>query len=213
MKRLFDVLSSAVALALVLPLLALIWLAIRLDSKGSALFVQTRIGRQQQPFQIFKFRTMFVRDPDAIDQHGEQVVVGGRDPRITRVGRFLRATSLDELPQLLNILKGDMSVVGPRPIIPEQLEVVPEEYKKRFEVRPGLTGLAQIRGRRSMGWISQLKSDAEYVEQHGFIYDLGIVFKTVYVVLTGSGVYGGEEQNWRAYRDSLKGNNDGEQQP
>lgn len=203
-KRAFDVLSSAAVLVVISPLLALLWLAIRLDSPGPALFVQTRIGRGQQPFQIYKFRSMFARDPSQIDQHGEQVIVGGRDPRITRVGRWIRAASLDELPQLLNILKGDMSVVGPRPIIPEQLEVVPPELMRRFEVRPGLTGLAQVRGRRSLGWISILKADNEYVDKAGLWYDLGIILRTVYVVLTGAGVYGGNELNWRAYRDQLR---------
>src|SRR5690606_3670345 len=126
-------------------------------------------------------------------------------PRITRAGSFLRATSIDELPQLINILKGDMSVVGPRPVLMEQKEVVPPGYLKRFNVRPGLTGLAQVRGRRSLGWLQQLAFDAEYVGKQNFFYDLNIIFTTVKVVLTGSGIYGGEGLNWRAYRDSLEG--------
>lgn len=204
MKRLFDVVSGCLVLLLLTPFIFFIWMAIRLDSSGSAFFLQTRIGKHQKPFKIYKFRTMFSRDPKTIDQYTEQVISVGRDPRITRVGRLLRASSLDELPQLLNIIKGDMSLVGPRPIIPEQLEVVPPELLSRFDVRPGLTGLAQVRGRRGLGWITQLKADNEYVKKCNFLYDLVIIFKTVWVVLAGSGVYGAEEQNWRAYRETLK---------
>src|SRR5699024_5485469 len=117
-----------------------------------------------------KFRSMVYRPAEAIDQHAERVVSVGHDPRITRAGRFMRATSLDELPQLFNILKGDMSVVGPRPVLMEQVEVVPPGYRKRFSVRPGLTGLAQMRGRRGLGWLRQLAYDAEYVEKRSFFY-------------------------------------------
>ncbi len=178
---------------------------IKFDSHGPVFFLQKRAGLGGRPFRIFKFRTMVHRPPEQIDQHSEQVVSAGRDPRITRAGRFIRATSIDELPQLINILKGDMSVVGPRPVLMEQKEVVPPGYMKRFAVRPGLTGLAQVRGRRSLGWLQQLAFDAEYVEKRSFFYDLGIIFTTIKVVLLGSGLYGGEGLNWRAYRDSLEG--------
>lgn len=204
-KRLFDIVSSAAVLIVILPLLLAVALWVKFDSRGPVFFMQQRAGIHGQPFRIFKFRTMVHRAPDQIDQHSEQVVSAGRDPRITRAGRFIRATSLDELPQLLNILKGDMSVVGPRPVLMEQKEVVPPGYIKRFNVRPGLTGLAQVRGRRSLGWLKQLAFDAEYVEKRGFFYDIGIIFTTVKVVLLGSGIYGGEGLNWRVYRDSLNG--------
>lgn len=204
-KRLFDIVSSAAVLIVILPLLLAVAFWIKFDSRGPVFFMQQRAGIHGQPFRIFKFRTMVHRAPDQIDQHSEQVVSAGRDPRITRAGRFIRATSLDELPQLLNILKGDMSVVGPRPVLMEQKEVVPPGYMKRFDVRPGLTGLAQVRGRRSLGWLKQLAFDAEYVEKRGFFYDIGIIFTTVKVVLLGSGIYGGEGLNWRVYRDSLNG--------
>ncbi|WP_445004377.1 sugar transferase [Halomonas mongoliensis] len=204
-KRLFDIVSSAAVLLVILPLLLAVALWIKFDSRGPVFFLQQRAGLGGRPFRIFKFRTMVHRAPEQIDQHSEQVVSAGRDPRITRAGRFIRATSIDELPQLINILKGDMSVVGPRPVLIEQKEVVPPGYMKRFEVRPGLTGLAQVRGRRSLGWLKQLAFDAEYVEKRGFFYDLGIIFTTIKVVLLGSGIYGGEGLNWRAYRDSLEG--------
>jgi lipopolysaccharide/colanic/teichoic acid biosynthesis glycosyltransferase len=152
---------------------------------------------------VIKFRTMIERDPDSIDQHAERVISEGNDPRITRAGRILRKTSLDELPQLWNILVGDMSVVGPRPVLIEQVEVVPQEYAVRFNVRPGLTGLAQVRGRRSLGWLEQLQADSEYAQEYGFFYDLGLILRTIYVVATGKGVYGGGGQNWRTYRDKI----------
>lgn len=204
-KRLFDIVSSAAVLIVILPLLLAVALWIKLDSRGPVFFLQQRAGLGGRPFRILKFRTMVHRTPEQIDQHSEQVVSAGRDPRITRAGRFIRATSIDELPQLINILKGDMSVVGPRPVLMEQKEVVPPGYMTRFAVRPGLTGLAQVRGRRSLGWLKQLAFDAEYVEKRSFFYDLGIIFTTIKVVLLGSGIYGGEGLNWRAYRDSLNG--------
>ncbi len=201
LKRSFDVVSSGSALLVLSPLLAGLAIWIRLDSPGRVFFLQRRAGLKGQEFRVVKFRTMVDRDPDSIDQHRERVISEGDDPRITRSGRFLRKTSLDELPQLWNIFVGDMSVVGPRPVLPEQVAVVPPECMSRFDVRPGLTGLAQVRGRRSLGWLQQVQADAEYVANRGFLYDLGLVLRTVGVVATGSGVYGGEGQNWRAYRD------------
>lgn len=204
-KRCFDFAASLVALVIFSPLLLIVALWIKLDSKGPVFFMQQRAGRGEQPFKIFKFRTMLHRAPNEIDQHQEQVVSAGHDPRITRAGRFIRATSLDELPQLINILIGDMSVVGPRPVLMEQTEVVPPSYKKRFSVRPGLTGLSQVRGRRSLGWLQQLAFDAEYVEKQTLAFDLKILLLTVKVVLTGSGIYGEAGLNWRTYRDRLNG--------
>ncbi|MCD6007026.1 sugar transferase [Halomonas sp. IOP_31] len=209
-KRSLDCLVSALALLLTAPILLLIALWVRLDSKGPVLFTQPRIGRDRRPFRILKFRTMIDRTAEAIDQHAEQVITSKSDPRITRPGRFLRGMSLDELPQLWNILRGDMSIVGPRPIVPEQLEVVPERFMSRFDVLPGLTGLAQVRGRRSLGWLQQLEADAEYVRRHGLLYDIGIIARTVVVVFGGSGVYGEAGQNWRAYRDALRAENNGQ---
>ncbi|RUR31318.1 sugar transferase [Vreelandella nanhaiensis] len=204
-KRLFDMVTSGVGLIVLSPLLLLVAVWIKLDSKGPVFFMQQRAGREEQPFQIFKFRTMRHRAPSTIDQHQEQVVSAGHDPRITRAGRFIRATSLDELPQLINIFKGDMSVVGPRPVLMEQTEVIPPGYKKRFSVRPGLTGLAQVRGRRSLGWLQQLAYDAEYVDKQSLVFDFKILLLTVKVVLTGSGIYGEAGLNWRTYRDRLNG--------
>ena len=204
-KRLFDIIVSCACLVVLSPLLLLVALWIKLDSKGPIFFMQRRAGTGGKPFRIFKFRTMVDRPADAIDQLQERVISQGCDPRITRAGRFIRATSLDELPQLLNIAKGDMSIVGPRPVLMEQKKVVPPGYMKRFSVRPGLTGLAQVSGRRSLGWLQQLWLDAEYVERYSFLYDIGIILRTVKVVLVGGDIYGGEGVNWRTYRESLHG--------
>lgn len=204
-KLLFDFLLSGIALVFLSPIFVVVALWIKLDSRGPVFFMQQRAGLDGHVFSIFKFRTMVHRASSEIDQHSEQVVSTADDSRITRAGRFIRATSLDELPQLINILKGDMSLVGPRPVLMEQKEVVPPGYFKRFSVRPGLTGLAQVRGRRSLGWLQQIAVDAEYVDKQSFLFDLGIIFKTVKVVLLGSGIYGSEGANWRAYRSSLNG--------
>ncbi len=193
--------ASSLGLLVLSPLLLLLALWIKLDSHGPVFFRQKRIGRSRQPFYVLKFRTMTHRDPDTIDQHAEQVVSTGDDQRITRAGRFLRITSLDEIPQLFNILKGDMSLVGPRPVIPEQLEVVPLWFDDRFRVRPGITGLAQVKGRRSLSWEQQLEYDTTYARKPGLLRDMGILLQTVWVILTAKGIYGDESKNWRAYRD------------
>lgn len=198
MKRLFDILSAGIGIVAASPLFALAALAIRIDTLGPIFFRQERLGRNGRRFEVIKFRTMTHRE--AIDQHAEEVVEGNTDARITRAGRILRVTSIDELPQLINVLKGDMSLVGPRPILPEQLEVVPEDKKARFDVRPGITGLAQVRGRRSLDWMDQLSYDCEYARNNTLLNDIGILFRTVWVVATGSGIYGDASKNWRVYR-------------
>lgn len=204
MKRAFDIASSGAALIVLSPLIAILGLWVKLDSPGRVFFLQRRVGRYRAEFRIVKFRSMFERNPDSIDQNKEQVVSEGTDPRITRAGRFLRKTSLDELPQLWNILLGEMSVVGPRPVLPEQMQVVPPEYAARFDVRPGLTGLAQVRGRRSLGWLEQLQADTEYARNCSFLYDIWLILRTVHVVATGKGIYGGDGNNWRTYRDKIR---------
>lgn len=200
LKRPIDVVGSAVGLLVCAPLMTGIALWVRKDSPGPVLFRQKRIGTSGLEFEILKFRTMVDRSDSVIDQDVEQVISAGSDSRITRAGRVLRATSLDELPQLVNIFRGDMSIVGPRPIIPEQRAAIPSERHERFNVRPGLTGLAQVRGRRGLDWLDQLAFDAEYSRTCSLSTDLRIIARTVRVVLTRSGVYGGEGSNWRAYR-------------
>lgn len=201
LKRPIDIFGSLLTLTLLWPVLLAVAVWVRLDSPGPILFRQQRVGVGREPFTILKFRTMADRAGE-VDQATAQVVTAGRDPRITRCGRFLRASSLDELPQLINILRGEMSLIGPRPIIPAQLEAVPDKHMDRFTLRPGLTGLAQVKGRRGLDWRDQLGLDSEYVRRCSLLLDIEIVLRTVVVVLRASGVYGGAGSNWRAYRPS-----------
>ena len=208
-KRAVD-LALALPVALVaLPVMLVIALAVKLDSPGPVLFRQTRLGRDRRPFTILKVRTMQHRDAAAIDQVRERVLVEGRDPRITRVGRMLRATSLDEVPQVWNVLRGDMSLVGPRPVLPEQLRAIPRRYFARFDVAPGVTGLAQVRGRRSLDWLAVLAADAEYARAPTLMGDIAILARTLLVVLRREGIYGGEGENWRTYLARVEGDGQG----
>lgn len=180
-KRLLDVLVAAVGLVLVSPLLGLVALAVRLAIGSPVLFVQTRPGRGGVPFELLKFRTMSERrGPD-----GE--LLPDRD-RLNRVGRLLRATSLDELPELVNVLRGDMSLVGPRPLLMEYLARYTPEQARRHEVRPGITGWAQVNGRNDTTWDDRFACDLYYVEHRSMRLDLHILKRTVVQVLTGAGV-------------------------
>ncbi len=203
-KRTIDVLSASAGLLILSPLFLVLALWIKTDSSGPVFFRQKRIGRNKKPFHVYKFRSMTHRDPASINQKQEKVVSSSDDDRITTSGRFLRALSLDELPQLINVVKGDMSLVGPRPVIPEQLEVVPYWFESRFDVRPGITGLAQVMGRRSLSWEEQLGYDMEYVQTSSVWNDIRILILTFWVVLTRKGIYGDESGNWRSYRKEWK---------
>ena len=197
MKRVFDLLVAVPLTVIVAPFWLLIAIWIRLDSPGAAIFRQTRVGKGGRPFTIYKFRTM-VQNADEIMR--ERLVKlkeeGGfdpetfvfqekDDPRITASGRFLRRTSLDELPQLLNILNGTMSLVGPRPEVPEIVSEYTEEQRARLDMPPGVTGLAQISGRSDLTLGQTLSYDLEYVRTWRFGQDLRIMVKTVGVVLHG----------------------------
>jgi lipopolysaccharide/colanic/teichoic acid biosynthesis glycosyltransferase len=198
-KRAVDFLLSAAALPVVLPIIAILGCWIKLDSRGPVFFRQARVGLNQRHFDIYKLRTMTDRQAAQIDQHKEAVVAKGSDHRITRAGRLLRALSLDELPQIFNILAGDMSFVGPRPVLPEQLAAIPADKFGRFSVRPGITGLAQVTGRRSLSWPDQLAADDLYARTATAWLDIKILARTAVVVLAREGVYGDAALNWRAY--------------
>lgn len=198
-KRWLDILGSTAALVVGLPVILLVALAIGMESRGPIFFRQVRIGRGREPFAILKFRTMSDRPGKAGEPNHDEGVFDDQDQRITRVGRRLRRLSLDELPQLLNVLRGDMSLVGPRPIIPEQLAAVDSESNERFDVHPGLTGLAQVNGRRALSWPQQLCHDVEYARRVSFVLDLKIILRTIGVIVTGSGIYGTPQDNWRQY--------------
>jgi lipopolysaccharide/colanic/teichoic acid biosynthesis glycosyltransferase len=173
-KRAADILASLMALAVLAVPMLLIALAIRLESRGPAIFRQRRAGYRGQSFTMLKFRTMRT---DA-DPYGMSPA-SGRDPRLTRVGRFLRETSLDELPQLLNILAGQMSLVGPRPLYERQAAQWDAEQRRRLDVKPGLTGYAQAYGRASLPIEDKIEMDLHYVDNRGWLMDLRIVFRTV----------------------------------
>ena len=179
MKRTFDIVVSLLVLLPISPLMALVALLIKLESKGPVIFRQERIGQYGQSFFIYKFRSMVV---DA-DTQGPHFTRDG-DPRITRIGRFVRKTSLDELPQLINVLRGEMSLVGPRPNVPKQrAEYTEEEWRKRNAVRPGITGLAQATLRSAATPKERTHLDLEYVDKISFVYDLWILVLTVRQVL------------------------------
>lgn len=195
-KNVFDRILSFIALVLILPVFAIIFIAIKLNSKGPAIFSQERIGRSGSVFYVYKFRTMVV---DA-ESFGDGLTVrNSADPRITRVGRVLRATSLDELPQLFNVLIGDMSLVGPRPPVTyhpyKGYENYPEWARKRFQVRPGITGLVQTSVRNSVSWDERILIDNEYVDNMNCWLDIQILLKTVKRVVLPENIYMNEHLN------------------
>lgn len=187
-KRVFDVVVAAVALVVLSPLLLALAIWIKLDSPGPVLFRQERAGRNGKPFWIYKFRTMVV---DA-EKSGYYTAAG--DPRVTRSGRLLRATSLDELPQLLNILRGEMSIVGPRPTLLYQVEQYTERQWKRLAMRPGVTGWAQVNGRNALSWPERIELDVWYVEHWSLWLDVKILLRTPLVWLKGEGIYAEKEK-------------------
>ena len=195
LKRAFDIAVAATVLLLLSPVIIILALVVRLESPGPVLFGQQRVGRGGKRFTIYKFRTM---RPDA--QGRNEIVVpqvsdfttyvfdpleGGR--QYTRIGRFLRSSSLDELPNLANVLRGDMSIVGPRPEVPELVDQYLPEYHRRHNVKPGITGLAQISGRASLTYEETMHYDLQYVDDHSFVRDLAILARTVPTVISRRG--------------------------
>jgi lipopolysaccharide/colanic/teichoic acid biosynthesis glycosyltransferase len=186
-KRAIDLMVAGTALLLLSPLMMLIGIAVRLTSPGPALFRQQRLGRAGGVFTLYKFRTMSSDAPDVRNPDGS-AYSSPDDPRVTRLGQFLRTTSLDELPQLCNVLKGDMSLVGPRPELPDQIRFYSDRDKRRLCVRPGLTGLAQVAGRNNIPWERRRELDVEYVDHRSFALDASIFFRTVSLVLRRQGI-------------------------
>ena len=183
-KRAFDIISSLAAIVILFPAFVALAVLIRLTSKGPAVFSQKRAGKGGKPFIFYKFRTMKTE----VDPFGPSPK-SGKDPRLTKVGRFLREYSLDELPQLLNIIKGDMSVVGPRPLYASQMAEWNDREKKRLDVRPGLTGLAQVSGRGELTREEKLEFDARYAETACFLSDMKIVLATIAQVFGRKSIY------------------------
>jgi lipopolysaccharide/colanic/teichoic acid biosynthesis glycosyltransferase len=192
-KRALDVAGATVGLTLSAPLLAASAIAVRLEDAGPVLFRQERVGLEGRPFEVLKLRTMIV---DAHTQ-GAGYAVDRGDSRITRIGRLLRKTSIDELPQLWNVLRGEMSLVGPRPTLAYQVERYTERQRRRLEVKPGLTGWAQVNGRASLSWPERIELDVWYVEHRSLALDLRILLRTVSVLLRPGVVYRSETGGWR----------------
>jgi lipopolysaccharide/colanic/teichoic acid biosynthesis glycosyltransferase len=191
-RRAVDIVVSVTLLALSSPVLALALVAIRLESPGHPLYRQRRIGRDGQPFDVLKLRTMV----DGAEGMGAGLAINEHDSRITRVGALLRRTSLDELPNLLNVLRGEMSLIGPRPTLPVQVERYTPRQRGRLAIRPGVTGWAQVNGRASLPWSERIELDLYYIEHRSLALDLRILWRTLAIVLGGSGLYKGETGGW-----------------
>ncbi|HEY7961839.1 MAG TPA: sugar transferase [Solirubrobacteraceae bacterium] len=193
-RRAVDIIVSTVALALAAPLLAVAVVAIRLESRGPAIYRQRRVGLHGREFDVLKLRTMV----EGAEHQGAGLAVAENDARITRVGAFLRRTSLDELPNLLNVLRGEMSLIGPRPTVPHQVASYDERQRGRLAVRPGITGWAQVNGRASLPWSERIELDLFYIEHRSWRLDLEILRRTPALVFGGAGLYKGETGGWRA---------------
>ena len=188
LKRIFDIGASVLGLLFLIPVLALIALSVCLDSPGSVFFELRAAGRDGRPFGQWKFRTMVRNARDT----AHRFETSSMDPRITRVGRFLRRWSLDELPQLWNVLRGEMSVVGPRPTFIEIAAAYSPMQARRLRMRPGLTGLAQLQGRNLLPWQQRIVLDNAYVDHYSLWLDFKILVRTIPVLLRGTGVYGAD---------------------
>jgi lipopolysaccharide/colanic/teichoic acid biosynthesis glycosyltransferase len=194
-KRLLDVFLASVGLVVTLPLWAAVIIAIKLESRGSAIYVQTRVGRHGRAFELYKFRSMH-QDAERrqaelrhLNEADGPVFKMRRDPRVTLVGRFLRRSSLDELPQLINVLKGEMSMVGPRPPVPHEVAAYRPGDRVRLTVKPGLTCLWQISGRSRLTFDQWMELDREYVARMSLLLDVWIIFRTIWTVVSCTGAY------------------------
>jgi lipopolysaccharide/colanic/teichoic acid biosynthesis glycosyltransferase len=192
-SRALDLLVASLALVVAGPVLALAAILIKLESRGPVFYRQRRVGRGGAPFELWKLRTMV---PGA-ETMGAGIYVVEGDPRITRTGRLLRRLSLDELPNLVNVLRGEMAMVGPRPTVQEQVDRYTERQRRRLEVRPGITGWAQVNGRTSLPWPERIELDVWYVEHRSLRLDLRILARTVRMLATGHGLYSDDlRQGW-----------------
>ena len=191
MNRAVDVLGAALGLALASPFLAAAAVAVKLEDGGPVLYRQRRVGKDGEEFELLKLRTMVV----GAESQGAGLAVNRGDARITRAGRLLRSTSVDELPQLWNVVRGEMSLIGPRPTLRYQVERYTERQRRRLEVKPGITGWAQIHGRASLPWADRIELDVWYVEHRSPLVDLRILLRTPLALLGGH--YKGDTGGWR----------------
>ena len=193
MRRLLDILIAAIGLAVTSPVLLVAAVATRLESPGSVIYRHARVGRGGAAFELYKLRTMV----QGAETMGAGLYIEERDPRITRTGRVLRRFSLDELPNLVNVLRGEMSIVGPRPTVQEQVDRYTPHQRRRLEVKPGITGWAQVNGRLSLSWPERIELDVWYVENRSLALDLRILARTAKLLATGRGLYSTDlRQGW-----------------
>jgi len=191
-RRATDIVVSAAGLLVASPLLALAALAVRVETPGAVIFRQRRSGLHGREFDVLKLRTMV----QGAEHMGAGLAVNENDARITRVGAFLRRTSLDELPNLVNVLRGDMSLIGPRPTLPAQVAQYTERQRGRLEIKPGITGWAQVNGRASLPWSERIELDLYYIEHRSLVLDAQILWRTIGMVLGGSDLYKGQAGGW-----------------
>jgi lipopolysaccharide/colanic/teichoic acid biosynthesis glycosyltransferase len=192
-KRVLDVAGAGAALAAASPALAVAAVLIRLESPGHPIYRQRRVGRDGRAFEVYKLRTMV----SGAETMGPGLAVDEGDERITRVGAVLRRVSLDELPNLVNVVRGEMSLVGPRPTVQVQVDRYTERQRGRLAVRPGITGWAQVNGRASLPWHERIELDLWYIEHASLRLDLTILWRTLRMLFTGHGLYRGETGGWR----------------
>jgi lipopolysaccharide/colanic/teichoic acid biosynthesis glycosyltransferase len=194
LRRALDLVLASLGLALGSPILIAATIAIRIETPGSPFYRQRRVGKDGEPFDLLKLRTMVA----GAERIGPGLAVNEGDPRITRVGALLRRFSLDELPNLVNVLRGEMSIVGPRPTIQAQVDQYTQRQRRRLEVKPGITGWAQVNGRASLPWHERIELDVWYVENRSPRLDLRILAKSARLILTGHGLYKGDTGGWRS---------------
>jgi lipopolysaccharide/colanic/teichoic acid biosynthesis glycosyltransferase len=193
LRRAFDIVVAGVALLFFSPVLLAAMIAIRLESHGSPIYRQRRVGLNGEEFDVLKLRTMVT----GAEHIGAGMAIDEGDTRITRVGGFLRRTSLDEIPNLINVLKGDMAVIGPRPTIPVQVAQYTDRQRGRLSVKPGLTGWAQVNGRAALPWPERIELDLWYIDHRSWRLDFQILMRTARMVLSGHGLYKGGTGGWR----------------
>jgi lipopolysaccharide/colanic/teichoic acid biosynthesis glycosyltransferase len=193
-RRAFDIAVGGIGTLLTAPIVAVLAIAIRLESPGSPIYRQPRVGKDGRRFEICKLRTMV----SGAEFKGAGLAINAGDDRITRVGAFARRYSLDELPNLWNVLRGEMSVIGPRPTLQSQVDGYTDRQRGRLAVNPGITGWAQVNGRTALPWSERIELDLWYVEHRSLAVDLKILARTVKLVLSGAGIYKGETGGWQA---------------
>jgi lipopolysaccharide/colanic/teichoic acid biosynthesis glycosyltransferase len=191
--RVLDLAIAGPGALISLPVIAVLAVAVRLESRGNPIYTQTRVGRDGAPFEIYKLRTMV----SGAERIGEGLRIAAGDARITRLGAWLRRLSLDELPNLWNVLRGEMSIIGPRPTLAFQVEQYTDRQRRRLEVNPGITGWAQVNGRATLPWTERIELDIWYVEHRSLRLDLTILARTVRQVFSGADLYRGERGGWQ----------------